>query len=395
MNIFELSAALTLNKTDYEKGLDESEKKGISWADKVQNVIGSKAVAAFALIGKAVLDVAKKINQLMLDTINYADTVSDLAEKYDVTTDVISEMQYIAEQSGTTVEGMTSAMTMLYNRAKENSDAFKKLGVSVKDSNGNFKAMDELFYETVGALNSLEDGNAKNAYMLETFGRSAMSVGEVVRKSGEELARMRQEAHDLGIVMSEETVQSASDFNDQLAVLKLQGKSALAELIAGTPDAEEKLQNFFDNVLVMLENYTPKFVNFALRLVIQASIALIRIAPTLVAEILNVVIDTIFNINWFQVGVDIAKSILEGLLNVLGSILNIIPGIDIPKVDLGVGDNYFDGIDTGGEYEINKNVNQTIELKIEASGDTAVSEETAEKTAEALAPYIDKILGNK
>lgn len=393
MNIFELSAVLTLNKTDYEKGLDESEKKGNSWADKLQNVIGSKSVATFALIGKAVLEVAKKINQLMLDTINYADSVSDLAAKYGLSTDSISEMQYIADQSSTSVEGLTSAMTMLYNRAKEDSDVFKELGVSVKDSNGNFKAMDELFYETVGALNSLEDGNAKNAYMLETFGRSAMSVGEVVRKSSEELAQMRQEAHDLGIVMSEETVQGASDFNDQMAVLKLQGKSALAELIAGTPDAEEKLQNFFDNVLVMLEGYAPKFVNFALRLVIQGAIAIIRISPSLASDIISVIIDTIFDINWLQVGIDIGKSILEGFLNIWGSLLNKIPGVNIPKVDLGVGENYFEGIDTGEEYEISENVKQDITVKVEASGDSTVSEETAEKTAEALAPYIDKILG--
>lgn len=393
MNIFELSAVLTLNKTDYEKGLDESEKKGNSWADKLQNVIGSKSVATFALIGKAVLEVAKKINQLMLDTINYADSVSNLAAKYGLSTDSISEMQYIADQSSTSVEGLTSAMTMLYNRAKEDSDVFKELGVSVKDSNGNFKAMDELFYETVGALNSLEDGNAKNAYMLETFGRSAMSVGEVVRKSSEELARMRQEAHDLGVVMSEETVQGASDFNDQMAVLKLQGKSALAELIAGTPDAEEKLQNFFDNVLVMLEGYAPKFVNFALRLVIQGAIAIIRISPSLASDIISVIIDTIFDINWLQVGIDIGKSILEGFLNIWGSLLNKIPGVNIPKVDLGVGENYFEGIDTGEEYEISENVKQDITVKVEASGDSMVSEETAEKTAEALAPYIDKILG--
>lgn len=393
MNIFELSAVLTLNKTDYEKGLDDSEKKGNSWADKLQNVIGSKAVATFALIGKAVLEVAKKINQLMLDTINYADSVSDLAAKYGLSTDSISEMQYIADQSSTSVEGLTSAMTMLYNRAKEDSDAFKELGVSVKDSNGNFKAMDELFYETVGALNSLEDGNAKNAYMLETFGRSAMSVGEVVRKSSEELAQMRQEAHDLGIVMSEETVQGASDFNDQMAVLKLQGKSALAELIAGTPDAEEKLQNFFDNVLVMLEGYAPKFVNFALRLVIQGAIAIIRISPSLASDIISVIIDTIFDINWLQVGIDIGKSILEGFLNIWGSLLNKIPGVNIPKVDFGVGENYFEGINTGEEYEISENVKQDITVKVEAIGDSTVSEETAEKTAEALAPYIDKILG--
>lgn len=400
MNVFELFAVLTLNKTDYEKGLDESEKKGSSWADKVQNVIGSKAVATFTLIGKAVLDVVKKINQLMLDTINYADSVSDLAAKYDVTTDSISEMQYIAEQSGTTVESMTSAMTMLYNRAKENSEAFKELGVNVKDNNGNFKAMDELFYETVGALNNLEDSNAKNAYMLETFGRSAMSVGEVVRKSGEELAQMRQEAHDLGIVMSEETVQSASDFNDTLAVLKLQGQSALASLVAGAPDAEEKLQNFLDNVVELLEQYAPTFVSFSVKLLLQVSLALIKTAPSVVVDLISTVIDTIFSINWLQVGLDIGKAILEGILNIIVSGLNAALGwlgVDIPKVDLGVGKNgnYFENVDMNDEYAVKNSTKNDININIEASGDTPISQDTAEKTAEALAPYIDKILGGK
>ena len=393
---------MTLNKTDYEKGLDESEKKGNSWADKVQNVMGSKAVATFTLIGKAVIDVARKINQLMLDTINYADSISDLAAKYGVTTDSISEMQYIAEQSGTTVEGMTSAMTMLYNRAKENSEAFKELGVDVKDDiNGNFKAMDELFYETIGALNNLEDGNAKNVYMLETFGRSAMSVGEVVRKSGEELAQMRQEAHDLGIVMSEETVQSASDFNDQLAVLKLQGKSAIAELIAGAPDAEEKLQKFIDNVLKMLDRYIPTFVNFAIRLLLQVALALIKKAPSLAVEIVTTIQDVILNMDWMQFGVDLGKAILEGLVNIITSTLNRLLkffGVEIPKVDFGVGEDIGTksiGELTGQEYEISENLKQDINVRVEASGNTAISKESAEKTAEALAPYIDKILGGK
>ena len=381
--------------------MDESEKKGNSWADKVQNVMGSKAVATFTLIGKAVIDVARKINQLMLDTINYADSISDLAAKYDVTTDSISEMQYIAEQSGTTVEGMTSAMTMLYNRAKENSEAFKELGVDIKDNNGNFKAMDELFYETIGALNNLEDGNAKNAYMLETFGRSAMSVGEVVRKSGEELAQMRQEAHDLGIVMSEETVQSASDFNDQLAVLKLQGKSAIAELIAGAPDAEEKLQKFIDNVLKMLDSYIPTFVNFALRLLLQVALALIKKAPSLAVEIITTIQDVILNMDWLQFGIDLGKAILEGLVNIIISTLNKLLklfGVEIPKVDFGVGEDIGTksiGELTGQEYEISENLKQDINVRVEASGNTAISKESAEKTAEALAPYIDKILGGK
>ena len=401
MNVFELFAVLTLQKDDYNKALDDTENKSKGWASKVEGFLKSKAVVAWTAVIASVIKLGKEINQLMRDTMNYADSVGDLAAQFGVSTDAISEMQYIADQSSTSVEQLTTSMSMLYMRAKQDGDAFKQLGVSVKDNNGNFKAMDELFWETVGALNDLNDDGTKSAYMLDLFGRSAMNVGEVLRKNTSEINAMRQEAHDLGVVMNKETIDFASDMNDTFAVLKLQGQSALASLVAGAPDAEEKLQNFFDNVMDILDGYIPTFTNFTIRLLLNVAITLIRIAPGLVVEILNAIIDTIFNIDWVQVGVDWAKALMEGWLNVVLSALNILigwTGVKIPKVDFCVGSDI--GTMSLGEmvceeYEISENINQTIEVKVEASGDTAVSEDTAEKTAQALAPYIDKILGGK
>lgn len=330
---------------------------------------------------------------------NYADEIGNLAAKYGVTTDAISEMQYIADQSSTSIEGLTSSMTMLYNRAKQDSAVFRELGVSVKDVNGDYKTMDELFWETVGALNDIENEGEKSALMLDLFGRSAMSVGEVVRKSSDEIAQMRREAHELGVVLEEETIKYASDFNDTIARLKLQGQSALASLVADAPDAEERLDAFFDNVSQMLEKYTPTFVNFGVRVLLRTAIALVKIAPTLVVEIVDAIQDTILNINWVQFGIDIGKKILEGLLNILilpfRSLMKLF-GVDVPRIDFGQDNpDVINDEMLGENYEINENVRQDITVRVEASGDTTVSKETAEKTAEALAPYIDKILGEK
>ena len=392
---------MTLSTTAYKKGIAEAKKEGQDFAEETEKTISPKAIAGWMAIAKAIDKVVQKVYQLFRESMNYADTIGDLAAQYGVTTDAISEMQFIADQSSTSIEGLTSAMKMLYSRAKEDGEAFQSLGVSVKDASGNFKSMDELFYETVGALNSIDNEGEKSAYMLDLFGRSAMNVGEVLRKSSGELAAMRKQAHDLGVVLSEETIQYASDFNDTIARLKLQGQSALSSLVAGAPDAEERLQNFFDNVMEMLEGYAPTFVNFAVRLLNQVTIALIKIAPTLVAEIIEAMVDTILSINWVQVGIDIGKSIIEGVANIiiagLNSILGIF-GVKIPKANL-FGDtksnDYLTGVDVGTEYEISENISQDINVKIEASGDSAVSKESAEKTAEALAPYIDKILGGK
>ena len=398
MNVFELFAVLTLNKDDYEKNLDSTEKKTRTWADKIQDLMKNKTVAAITVVTKAVVELGKKIDQLMQQSLKYADQMGDLAAKYGTTSEAISEMAYVATQAGSDVNTLTNAMSMLYMRAKQDGAAFQSLGVSVKDANGNFKAMDELFWETVYAMNDLNSEGEKSAYMLDLFGRSATQIGEILRKDSSELEEMRKRAHDLGIVVNQTTADFAGSWFDKLDELKLQGQSVLASLAAGAPEAEEKLQAFFDNIMEMLERYVPMFVNFTLRVAVQCFIALVRIAPSLVSEVITTIIDTILNTNWLQVGIDIGKSVLEGLVNTIISGLNAVLkifGVNIPKVDFDVGENYFDNVGELGNYEISENSRQDINIRVEASGNTAISKESAEKTAEALAPYIDKILGGK
>ena len=455
MNVFELFSTITLDKSGYEKGLKSASVLTKTEAEKMKNSLlelknanktamdnlikdfasgkinitdynnelskikssnseientaksmgisledsAKKSALAWGAVATAIIAVGKKIDQLMQQSFQYADQMGDLAAKYGTNSEAISEMAYVATQAGSDVNTLANAMSMLYMRAKQDGEAFQRLGVSVKDANGNFKSMDDLFWETVYAMNDLDSEGEKSAYMFDLFGRSASNIGEILRKDSSELEEMRKRAHDLGIVVNQTTADFAGSWFDKLDELKLQGQSVLASLAAGAPDAEEKLQSFFDNIMTMLERYVPTFVNFALRLVIQAAIALVRISPSLISEIINTIIDTILNVNWLQVGIDVGKAILEGLLNCiiagLNSFLKIF-GVNIPKIDFDVGQNYFENLDTSaGNYEISENSKQDINISIEAKGNTAVSKESAEKTAEALAPYIDKILGGK
>lgn len=393
MNVFDLFASLKLDDGEYKQGIENAKQEGEKFANHTEKKVSPKAVAGWMAIVAVIVKVIASITKLAKASMDYADTVGDLASKYGVSTDAISEMQYIADQSSTSIEGLTSAMSMLYNKAKEDGDAFKEVGISVKDANGNFKTMDELFYETVGVLNDMESEGQKSAYMLEFFGRSAMNVGEVLRKNTDEINAMRQEAHDLGVVMQEETINFASDFNDKIAVLKLQMNSAIASMVAGTPDAEEKFDAFFENLLNTVETYLPAFAKFIIRFAHSVGTQLLSYAPTLIAEFISVVIDAIFDTDWFAVGVDVAKAILQGVLNVFGKIFSKIFGYEFTPVDLGVGGDYYGNNATQGDYSVSQTNKQEITVKVEATGDTPVSEENAEKTAQALAPYIDKILG--
>lgn len=366
-------------------------------------VVGEAATDAGGVWAK-VLDIILKIlaafKQVVTETIEYSNEIYEVAKQFDMTTESVSELQYMASQTGTTLSTITNAMTQLERKAASENTVFQELGVSITDVNGNYKSMETVLFDTIGALNDLNDESEKSAYMSQLFGRTTMENGELFRLTADEIANLRQESEDLGITMSESTAKFGASYSRQIEALKLQGKSALSALLADEEGSEELIQNWIDNAMSVVEKYAPKIIAFAVKLVMQLAVYLIKIAPSLAADLLDVIIDTIFEINWWQVGIDISKAVIEGFLNAFVSAYNALFGKlfgKAKKVDLNVGQSIYGGNDTNfnTEYEISERVQQDITVKVEASGNTAISKESAEETAKALAPYIDQILGAK
>lgn len=400
MNIFNLTASLTLDKSQYEQGIETAKSKGQEFASKTEKDVGVIATNAWLEMGKKVLDAGKKIAEVTLDLVNYADKYGDLSAKYDVSTQSLQEFEYVASQTGATLDGVMSSMTMMYNRAKENDEVFSKLGVSVYDANGNMKTMDTLFWEVKDALDNVENSGDKSALMLEAFGRNAMSMGEFLRKDTEELKGMANEAHNLGIILEDETISRAGEFNDTLDALKLQGKSALTELLAGTEGSEIKVDDFFDRVAEAIDEYAPNFFKFAVRFLGKLIIAISKVLPSLVGTL----IEAIFEIDWFQVGVNIMIAIGRGILSIFTNIAKKIGGFfGIDTSGLDISSNFdnesanlsFDDSDImdTNNYEVTERQSTTMEIKLTANGTSDIDEENAEKIANKLVPIIDKKMG--
>lgn len=362
-------------------------------------VVGEAATNAGGVWAK-VLDIVLKIlaafKQVVTETIEYSNEIYEVSKQFDMTTESVSELQYMASQTGTTLSTITNAMTQLERKAASENSVFEELGVSITDANGKYKSMETVLFDTIGALNELNDESEKSAYMSQLFGRSTMENGELFRLTADEIANLRQESEDLGITMSESTAKYGADITRQIEALKLQGKSALSALLANEDGAEELIASWIDNAMSVVEKYFPKIIKFILKFVFELAANLIKILPNIAAELIDVVIAVIFDINWVQIGLDIGKSLAQGILNIIPKILNSLfgwAGVDIPEFDFGVGSSYLGDTDLNTEYEISERMQQDITVKVEASGNTAISKESAEETAKALAPYIDQILG--
>lgn len=266
MELFNLTAKLVLDTSNYEQGIEKAKQKGKEYADHTDKEVKTKSVLAWTAIITAVVALTKKIVDLGKATMDYADNIQDMADKWGITTRQLQEFEYWATLNGTTMEAMLNAMTRLTNQAQVNASAFKELGISVKDENGELKDQKQLFLEVINALNKVENQTRKNALQFDIFGRSGTEIAQVIEQGADNLQKLSDEAESLGIILSEKTIKSAGDFNDAMDKLKMQGRSAFAELIAGADGAEAKFDDFIANLEEKIEILAPVFAKIGERL---------------------------------------------------------------------------------------------------------------------------------
>jgi len=212
----------------WTSGFDRATNRINAFERQTKAVLG-KIAGAFGVF--AVAGFAKNI-------IDAADRMNDLSKQTGVSVEGLSRLQYAAEQSGTDIEGLTTGLRKLSKTAadaasgsKEAGEAFKRIGVSVKDSAGNLKASDELLVDVAEAFSGFEDGAGKSAAAMEIFGKSGAELIPFLNEGRVGIDKLRTEADRLGITMSTKSAQAADEFNDALNRAKASATGLIREAI--------------------------------------------------------------------------------------------------------------------------------------------------------------------
>ena len=397
MNLFNLVAKLTLDDEDYKKKIEEAKAKGKELADDTKNKHTASMVAGWMAVAVAVVAVTKKIADLAKATIDYADQVGDLAEKWGFTTKQIQEFDYWATQNGTTLEALLTGMRGLVNNAQAGSEAFDKLGVSVTDANGELKDQRTLFLETINALQKVENQTEKTALQFDVFGRSGVELGQVINLTSEQLDALSQKAEDYGLIISDDAIKASSDFNDELDTLQKQFRSVVADLLAGTPEAMAKVDVFVENLTQKIEDYLPKFITFAIKLVDEIAVAIIKALPS----VINSLVDAIFSYDWFKLGVDmsvqIGKGLVKGISNTVQKLLGKGWLWGVGSVDLNT-NNTTTALSTVTNSQISEKttrVDESLEVRLSVESDgTIAGEKNLDVMSDLLVEKINKAMGD-
>lgn len=215
-------------------------------AEKTRGLSAAAAAGLTGLVGLAV-----KAGQT-------ADDLNTLAKQTGFTTDELQKMQYASDRIDVSMETITGAAAKLTKQIASGNSAFADLGVSLTDANGNTRAVNAIFYDTIEALSKVENETDRDTLAMSLFGKSANELAGVIDDGGEALRAFGQEAEDAGLILSQDALDNANKFNDALDQLKAKAQAAFLESGATLAEnflpAMEKLVEIGGKVLEFIAN---------------------------------------------------------------------------------------------------------------------------------------------
>lgn len=204
--------------------------------DKLGQFSASGA-AAVTVVGGLVGALAKST----MDMSKTADDLLTLSTQTSLTTDQLQEFEYASELVDVSTDTLRGSLVKLTNNMQtaatgtgSAAEAFKKLHVKVSDSSGKLKDNYEVFLKTIDALGKMKNETERDALAMDIFGRSATDLNPLIEAGSGRLKELAEQAHEVGYVVDNETLQSFGELDDAMQKLDKKGdavKRSFAEAL--------------------------------------------------------------------------------------------------------------------------------------------------------------------
>ena len=225
-----------LIKGDAASGVAAFEKVGQAGASTMerlraanQSVSTSMANLSGMMIGLSSVVAAGAFANGIKQQIDYADKMDETAQKAGVTTLAFSELAYASSFAGIESDALVKVLAKINEASAKVAGGDSKLkgffkgtlGVDLVDASGNARAADKSLMDLIGAMSQIENQGLRSAIAMEAFGdKLGPQLLPLIALGQQGMADLREEAHRLGKVVTNEAGAAAGDLNDNLARLK-------------------------------------------------------------------------------------------------------------------------------------------------------------------------------
>lgn len=254
----------------FQREIDKSDKAMSGFFNTVKRNHAAIS-AAFLGIGTAI------VGSMALSIKSFADAgdeVQKMALRTGFSTEALSELRHAASITGTDITGfeqgtrrMSRAILDATRGLETYTRAFTQLGLDANELI-NLKP-EEAFFRIAMAIGNLDNELVQSATAMEIFGRTGTNLLPLIAEGADGIARLREEAHTLGVVFDQEAANQAAKFKDEMTRLQtsINGvKYAAAEsLLPVITDMTTELGQLFSSIdKGTVQTLTPMVTSFGL-----------------------------------------------------------------------------------------------------------------------------------
>ncbi|MCL2575725.1 MAG: hypothetical protein FWE33_04755 [Defluviitaleaceae bacterium] len=334
----------------------------------------SKAIAAgMAAVGAAAVAMGGYLYNLTTATAEAGSEINVMSQKFGLSREAYQEWEFVFSQAGVSIGKMGYSMRNLQqqtvavqNALKDNADAFDELQkqaddgvISVdefnksvasleKDIVGSSKAFknlgisldeivnsdpEEIFIKVLEALHEMPEGAERTNAALNALGRGAAQSMMPLINSADSIDELRQKAHELGIVMSSETVDASVAFGDSMDRLTrtfdgvknsigaelLPGFTTITDgltaLISGCDNAADAIVGGVNELVKGITNAIPQ----VLSLLNTVANTVAEVAPSIINALVDGIVKNIPQL--IDAALNIVLSLVDAIIQALPALL--------------------------------------------------------------------------
>ena len=337
---------------------------------------GKAAGAAIVGLATAGAGAATAIGAMTVKAGYAADDINTLAKQTGLSTDEIQKYQFAAEQIDVPLETITGSMAKLTKNmatAQDGtgaaSDAFKKLGVSITDQNGELRNNQDVFDEAIKKLGTMKNETERDALSMQIFGKSAQDLNPLILGGADALKELGDQAESAGLILSGEQLDKLNSVSDAMDTFKAtaSGSGSLFSTAFAGPLSEgintvtgymqrlsksfaeggfdalsEEMGTVLTDVISKVNEYLPQIVQFGSDIILQIVQGIVTMLPDIAATAVTIITQLTNSLaemlpTLIPIAIDailtIVDTLLENLTPLIDAALNIIESIAMGLIE--------------------------------------------------------------
>lgn len=332
LEIFKLVGSVFVDTEEANKSISKTDEHAEGLGKKLLNGIGTAGKWAMGMV-TAAGTTATALGKVATDAAATTDEIDKMSQRLGISRSAYQELEFALAQSGVDINSFQTGMKALLKNmdavTEGNATAienFDKLGVSVQNTDGSLRSQEDVLFDVIAAFQAMEDSSEKSRLAQELFGKQGQEIIPLLNSEAESIEAMRKEAHDLGLVLSDEAIDSGVLFTDTLDKLKRSAATLgtgigaslmpiLIDLMNMMLDSMPQLQNAVASLapvlMGLMESFVPLIADLASTL-LPGIIDLINLAVPLFTQIVNIILPPIL---------ELLTAILPALIQIAGAVL--------------------------------------------------------------------------